>query len=94
MTLSKFLTKTIIKGAILLCMIVLMPTVVDAMVPIITNDIALGQMENSNDAYILMQTYGTYMSIARFGIGTIMVCLGLSMGLDTYIFTKSYKKEK
>lgn len=94
MSLSKFLTNIIMKGTILLCLIVFMPSIMDAVVPIISNNVALGQMESSNDAYILMQTYGKYLSLARFGIGTVMVCLGLSMGLDVYIFTKNNKKEK
>lgn len=92
MTLSKFLTNTIIKGTILLLLIIILPDLMAAIDPIISNSIALGQIEHSNDTYVLMQTYQKYMSLVRFGIGTVMVCLGLSMGLDVYIFTKNKKE--
>ena len=55
---------------------------------VITNEIAMGQMENSNEFYLLMEMYNkirTYASIAYSCISTIIVGTAI---YDIYIFTK------
>ena len=55
---------------------------------VITNEIAMGQMENSNGMYLLMVTYNkirTYASIAYTCVSGIIVGTAI---YDIYIFIK------
>ncbi len=91
MTRKKFIFKTIVKGAILLLLIAILPDLMTAIAPLISNEIALGQMESHNDMYILMQTYEKYLSLARGGFGIILALIVASIGRDTYKFIKTIK---
>ena len=55
MTTKKFIIKTTIK----ILIYAIISTIALSLLtnPIITNELALGQMENSNELYLLMETY-------------------------------------
>lgn len=56
--------------------------------PIINNELALGQMENSNETYILMESYNQFKNIVWF----IYACVcGLFAGTATYDTLKFIK---
>lgn len=64
--------------------------------PIITNEIALGQMENSNELYLLMEIYFKSKPFISLIYGWITVLFAGSTIYDIYNFikTKTSKGEK
>lgn len=86
MSANKFAIRMIIKAVIIVAIAIIMCLVFQN--TIITNDIALGQMSNSDEAYLLMEYYNkvrTTTSIACSSISTIIVG---SIIYDIYKFTK------
>lgn len=91
MSIKKFIVKTVVKILIFACLMVIASSIVQS--PIITNEIALGQMQNYNESFILMDTY----SRLRPAIGAI--CAGITLlftcniACDTYKFVKTIKNK-
>jgi hypothetical protein len=84
---KKFAIKTTINAVALIVLTILMCVVFANTV--ITNDIALGQMNNSNEAYLLMAYYNhvrTTMSIVYSCLSAFIVG---SVIYDIYKFTKN-----
>lgn len=92
MSTKKFIIKNIIKIIIFAIISTIAITLLRS--PVISNEIALGQMENDNTLFMLMETYNEvkpfitviYSCIAGVFIGTI--------GYDTHKFIKTKTKEK
>lgn len=86
--LKTFVKKLVTKGIILAFIFIILAAAGQA-APVLTNEMALTQMENSNAAFVLMETYNKIMPAVR----TVALCAALfivvSIGYDTYIFTKS-----
>lgn len=57
--------------------------------PIITNELALTQMENSNELYMLMESYNRLRPILSIIYGLIAACLVGTTIYDTYKFIKT-----
>ena len=62
--------------------------------PILRNEVALGQMENSTTAFMLLGMYFTFQTIAKFVIGAIVLWFICAVAYDIYKFIKSIYKEK
>lgn len=61
--------------------------------PIITNNIAMGQMENSNDWFVAMTVYQRFANVVDiFGIVSAVVTLGF-IGWDGYKLAKTLKSK-
>lgn len=87
MSTKTFTTRIIVKAIILLAIAIIMCLVFRN--TIITNDIALGQMSNSDEAYLLMEYYNrvrTTTSMASCSISAIIVG---TIIYDIYKFTKN-----
>ena len=61
--------------------------------PIITNDLALGQMENSNELYLLMETYNKVKPFISIIYGCITALFAGTTIHDTYKFIKTKKNK-
>ena len=61
--------------------------------PIITNDLALGQMENSNELYLLMEAYNKVRPFISIIYGFITALFAWTTISDIYKFIK-IKKNK
>ena len=63
--------------------------------PIISNELALGQMENSNELYLLMEAYNKNRNIVSIIYGCITVLFAGTTIYDIYKFinTKENKGE-
>lgn len=57
--------------------------------PIITNELALGQMENSNELYLLMETYNKVRPFISIIYGLITALFVATTISDTYKFIKT-----
>lgn len=94
MTLKKFITKTIMKVIVFMFAMIIIGSIMQSMSPVISNEMALTQMENSNEMYILMNTYNKVRPIANAVYSGIIIFFVYTIGRDTYKFTKNYKNEK
>lgn len=87
---SKSMVKIFI--AIVLCAILSMA--VSNFAPHITNDMAIGQLENDDMSWTAMQTWNNVIllvPVAQAGIG---IMCGLSVGKDTIKYIKSRKENE
>ena len=94
MTLKKFITKTIRKIIVFTFAMVIIGSIMQSMSPVISNEMALTQMENSNEMFILMNTYNKVRPIVDVVYSGIIIFFVYTIGRDTYKFIKNYKNEK
>lgn len=87
MTTKKFIIKTVVK----IIIYAIISTIALSLLtnPIITNDLALGQMENSNELYLLMETYNKVKPFISIIYGLITVAFAGTTIFDTYKFIKT-----
>lgn len=62
--------------------------------PILRNEVALGQMENSDAAFMLLGMYFSFQNIAKFVTGLIVLWFIWDIAREIYKFIKSIYKEK
>ena len=91
MTTKRFIIKTTIK--ILIYAIISTIAVSLLTTPIITNELALGQMEHSNELYLLMETYNKVKPFIFIIYGLITALIADTTIRDTYKFIKTKKNK-
>ena len=91
MTIKKFIIKTTIK----ILIYAIISTIALSLLtnPIINNELALGQMENSNELYLLMETCNKLRPFISIIYGLITAFFAETVIHDTYKFIK-IKKNK
>lgn len=62
--------------------------------PILRNEVALGQMENSTSTFMLLGMYFSFQNIAKFVTGLIVLWFIWDIAREIYKFIKSIYKEK
>lgn len=84
---GKLFTKLIVLAAIATVVFVITQT------PVLTNKIAMGQLENSNDWFVAMTMYQRFANVVGW-IGNL-VGIGILgwIGCDAYILAKTLKSE-
>lgn len=86
-----FIGKTTIR--LFVMMVVLIVVFMITQTPVFTNDIVMGQMENSNDWFVAMTVYQRFANIADvFGTVCVIVTLGF-ISRDGYKLAKTLKSE-
>ena len=91
MAIRRFVLKTVMRLFIMIVVIVVVLMITQT--PILTNDIAMGQMENSNDWFVAMTVYQRFANVVDiFGIVSAVVTLGF-IGWDGYKLAKTLKSE-
>ena len=61
--------------------------------PIISNELALGQMQNSNELYLLWETYNKVRPFISIIYGLITAFFAGTVAYDTYKFIKTKKNK-
>ena len=61
--------------------------------PILTNELALGQMENSDESYVEMETYNRVKPIISIIYGLVTVLFAATTIDDTHKFIKFIKNK-
>lgn len=91
MTTKKFIIKTTIK----IFIYAIITTIAFSFLtgPIITNELAMGQMENSDELYLLMESYNKIKPIISVIYGFITVMFAWSITDNTYKFIQSKKNK-
>lgn len=87
MTTKRFIIKTITKVLIYAIISTIALSLLTS--PIITNELALGQMENSNELYLLMETYNKIRPFISIIYGFVTVLFAGTTIYDIYKFTKT-----
>ena len=87
MTTKKFIIKNIIKIFIFIVISTIIMTLIQS--PIITNEIALGQMENSNEMFLIIETYNKVRPLIEIVYGCIALLFVGKIIYDTYKFIKT-----
>lgn len=91
MAVHEFICKTIVR--LVITVVVLVVVFIITQTPVLTNDIAMGQTENSNDWFVAMTMYQKFVNVAElFGKVSIAVTLGF-IGWDGYKLAKTLKSE-
>jgi hypothetical protein len=87
MATKKFIIKTFVKIIIYAIISTIALSLLTS--PIITNELALGQMENSNELYLLMETYNKIRPFISAIYGFITVLFAGTIIGDIYKFIKT-----
>jgi len=91
MTTKKFIIKTAIK---VLAYAIISTIVLSLLTnPIINNELALGQMENNNELYLLMETYNKVKHFVSIIYGLITALFAGTTIHDIYKFIKTKKNK-
>lgn len=61
MDLKRFIFRMVVRSIIVVAIMVML----SVMQPVITNDIALGQMQNSDEAFAIMSAYNSFKNFSR-----------------------------
>ena len=86
---KKFITKTAIKIVIFVVVMILVAGLLHSISPIMTNQIALGQMQNSDEAFVFMNTYNNVKPVANLVLTLVCVWFGYTIIHDVYKFIKN-----
>ena len=62
--------------------------------PVITNNLAMTQMQNSDELYLIISMYEKYTPVMRAAFIAIAMCLAVSIGHDIYTLTKTNFNKK
>ena len=91
MAVREFIGNTIMRLFIVIAVMAMVFMITQT--PVITNNIAMGQMENSNDWFVVMTMYQRFANIADiFGTVCVVVTLGF-IGWDGYKLAKTLNSE-
>ena len=91
MTTKRFIIKTVIKVLIYAIISTIAMSLLAS--PIITNELALGQMQNSNELYLLMETHNKTKPFVSIVYGLITALFAGTTVYDTYKFIKTKKNK-
>ena len=89
MSIKKFIIKNVTKTITFAIISVIAITLLQS--PVISNEIALGQMENSNELFIMMETYNKVRPFMMVIYSCIVVWFVGTMGYDIYKFITKEK---
>jgi hypothetical protein len=92
MTTKKFIIKTVVMIFAFAIISTIAITLLQS--PIITNEIALGQMQNDNVAFLIMDNYNKLVPFISIVYGCITLGFVGRIAYDTYKFIIQKKKEK
>lgn len=92
MTPTKFIIKTASKIIIFAFLMIVAAAIMSSLSPVVSNEIALGQMQNSDEAFILMNTYNKVRPVISAVFTGITIWFTCTIVRDTYKFFKNQKE--
>ena len=92
MSTKKFIIKTTVKTIVFAVLSTIALSLLQS--PVISNNIALGQMENSDALYMIHEMYNKIRPIVLVIYSLIVIWLAGAVGYDVYKFIKQRIKEK
>lgn len=92
MSTKRFVTKILTRLVLFAALMIFVMAIVES--PILTNEVALGQMENSSQAFIQMGVFFSFRNLVKVIVWLIAILFGITIIRDIYKFIKSIHKEK
>lgn len=89
---KRFVAKIMRRVILLVALLIIVLAMIES--PIITNEIALGQMQNSSGAFMLMGVYSPLRKLIKAVLWLLVAMQAITIGRDIYDFIKSINKEK
>lgn len=90
---KQFIKKTIRKVIMFIFIMIVVSAIGQSVSPMFANELALGQMQNSNEAFVLMNAYNRVKPIIDIAYLCATLWFMCTLGRDTYKFTKSIHTE-
>lgn len=90
---KRFVKKMIIKTFIFTIIMVIIASIGKSVAPLVVNEFALSQMQNSNEGYVIMTTYPKIRAIVNAVYAGITALFVYTLGRDTYKFVKTINTE-
>lgn len=88
---KQFIKRSVIRTIIFAIIMSLVTAVAGATMPIVSNEMALGQMQNSNEMFVLMETYNRIKPLFAAAYTAVTVWFVYTICRDTYKFIKTIK---
>ena len=86
---KSFVKKTIRKIIIFTLIMVVVASIGQAFSPVISNELALTQMDNSNEMFMIMNIYNKVKPIITIAYICVILYFVYTLGRDTYKFAKT-----
>lgn len=93
MTPKKFARRLIVKIVVFTTFMFTVSTIMSFISPVISNQLAMGQMQNSNEAFVTWNVYNNLKPIAQFAYIGISLWFTSTIARDTYKFIKNLKEK-
>ena len=84
---KRFITKILTRLILFTALMIVVMAMVES--PILTNEVALGQMENSSEAFMLMGMFFSFRNLVKVIVWLIALLFGATIIRDIYKFIKS-----
>lgn len=94
MTLKELANCTLVKVIIFALVMFAVAFIFDSMLPVISMDTAIGQLEHSDESFIAMQTYNRIQSAYGWVTTAISLAFSVSIIRDIFKTIKFYMKEQ
>lgn len=91
---KKFVVKTVKKCILFAVLMFLIAGLMKPVGVVISNEMALTQMQHSNEMYILMDTYNKVRSIVSVAFAGIILWFTGTVARDIYKFVKNTENKK
>lgn len=90
---KQFVSKTIRRTLIFAAFVFIIGAIVSGIEPIVTNQVALSQMQNDNVTYVIMSVYNRLKIVSNVAVSGIILWFVYTLGRDTYTFVKTINTE-
>lgn len=90
---KQFIKKTVIKVLVFVVVMSVVTAIIQSVSPTITNEIALSQMQNNNESFILINAYDKIRPMINLVYLVISAMFVYTLGRDTYKFVKTINNE-
>ena len=92
-TTKYFVKRTITRIVVFTVLMIIVSAVLQSVSPVVSNQMALGQMQNSDEMFVLMETYNKVRPITNAAKVGIILWFTCTIARDTYTFVKLTKIE-
>ena len=86
---KQFIKKTARRTLIFVIVMFIVAAITQSISPVITNQMALTQMETSNELFIAMNTYNKLKPVVTIIYSCVILWFVCTLGRDTYKFVKN-----
>ena len=88
----KFISKTAIKIVIFVFLMTIILFIAQSISPVVSNNLALGQMQNTDEAFVVMNTYNKLRPMFNTAMVGVCVLFVISIVKDVFKFAKNIKE--